>query len=135
MSASQQAGAVHHGTGTTAIVIVHRFVIKTQTERSDRDIQAVTGREEIDCSSLLHLDDSHYNTRGHQYKLKVQRSRLDVRKSFFSNRVVTEWNGLSAHIVEADTVTTFKNRLDKCSTWGNQSFSFYACQQLVTSNK
>jgi len=42
----------------------------------------LTGRENIDCSSLLHLDDSHYNTRGHQYKLKVQRSRLDVREEF-----------------------------------------------------
>ena len=28
-AASQQAGAVHHWTGTTAIVIVHRFIVKS----------------------------------------------------------------------------------------------------------
>jgi len=50
---------------------------------------------------------------------RKHRSRLDVRKNFFSNRVVTEWNKLPAHVVEADTVMTFKNRLDACNRWGN----------------
>ena len=31
-------------------------------------------------------------TRGHNYKLKKDYSRLDVRKYFFSQRTVTEWN-------------------------------------------
>jgi len=41
--------------------------------------------ENIDCNCLLHLDDSHYNTRGHKYKFKKQRSHLDIWKNFFSN--------------------------------------------------
>ena len=35
----------------------------------------------------------------------------------FSQRVIPHWNRLPAHVVEADTVNTFKNRLDK--EWGN----------------
>jgi len=79
----------------------------------------LTGKENVDSGCFFQLDGSHYSTRGHQYKLQKHRSRPDVRKNFFSNRVVTERNKLPAHVVEADTVMTFKNRLDACSRWGN----------------
>ena len=52
-------------------------------------------------------------TRGHRYKLIKNRSKLDVRKYFFSQRIVDRWNGLPAFVVEAETLNTFKNRLDK----------------------
>ena len=75
-------------------------------------------RENIDHTALLQLDDSCYGTRGHQYKLKKYRSRLDIRKHFFSNRVVSHWNSLPSHVVDADTLLTFKKRLN---VWGIQS--------------
>ena len=78
----------------------------------------VTGKEKIDFTNLLQLDVSGYNTRGHKFKLKKHRSRLDIRKNFFSNRVVQQWNSLPAHVVEAESVITFKKRLDNCSEWG-----------------
>lgn len=52
-------------------------------------------------------------TRGHHLKIKHQYSRLDNRKYFFANRVVEDWNNLPAHVVKADSVNCFKNRLDK----------------------
>ena len=52
-------------------------------------------------------------TRGHNYRLVKTRSRLDVRKHFFSQRVVNEWNGLPSEVVEAESVNAFKNRYDK----------------------
>ena len=63
-------------------------------------------------------------TRGHKYKLKKYRSRLDIRKYFSNNGVVfvSHWNSLPSHIVEADTVLTFKKRLDVCNAWGIQSW-------------
>jgi len=78
----------------------------------------VTGKENIDYTCLFQLDDACYNTRGHKFKLKKYRSRLDIRKNFFSNRVVSHWNSLPSHIVEADSVLTFKKRLDACNEWG-----------------
>ena len=52
-------------------------------------------------------------TRGHRFKLKSKRSRLDVRKYFFSQRVVDEWNGLAESVVTSASVNSFKNSLDK----------------------
>ena len=34
-------------------------------------------------------------------------------KKFFSNRVITKWNGLPAGIITSDSINNFKNRLDK----------------------
>ena len=44
------------------------------------------------------------------------RSRLELRRNFFSERVVSHksyWNKLPTHVIEAGTVNSFKNRLDK----------------------
>jgi len=55
----------------------------------------LTARENIDFGGLLQLDNTHYDNRGYQCKLKKQRSCLDIRKNFFSNRAVTLQNGTS----------------------------------------
>ena len=51
--------------------------------------------------------------RGNMYKFAKHRSRLNVRASFFSQRVVNDWNKLPNDVVSADSVNAFKNRLDK----------------------
>ena len=51
-------------------------------------------------------------TRGHRYKLVVQRSVNSARYNFFGNRIVNMWNSLPADVVDSPTVNTFKNRLD-----------------------
>ena len=53
------------------------------------------------------------NTRGHIYKLNKFRSRLDLRKFFFSQRVINAWNSLPSEVVEAESVNAFKNKYDK----------------------
>mgnify|MGYP003571891914 CR=1 FL=1 len=65
-------------------------------------------------SGLLEL---HGNTltRGHQYKLKKNYTRTSLRKHFFKNRVVDLWNSLPPNTVEAPSINSFKNRLDR--TW------------------
>ena len=51
-------------------------------------------------------------TRGHKFKIEKQRSRLNIRKYFFTNRIVDNWNALPDLVVESDSVETFKMRLD-----------------------
>ena len=51
--------------------------------------------------------------RGHQYKLFVPYSRVDIRKYFFANRVINIWNSLDNSIVCAANLSMFSAKLDK----------------------
>ena len=69
------------------------------------------GFDKVDYRKYFSI--SNTTTRGHLLKLHKSRSRLDLRKYFFSQRVVDMWNKLPEEVVESKSINEFKNRLDK----------------------
>ena len=85
------------------------------------------------CCDLFELNSS--SIRGLPLKLKKKRSRLDVRKYFFTNRVIDIWNNLPEIVLLAQNLYTFENRLDKF--WANQpmKYNFEAEYVFKTGNE
>nr|VZI51988.1 unnamed protein product [Spirometra erinaceieuropaei] len=48
--------------------------------------------------------------------LRVTGAQLDIRKFFFSNRVIEAWNALPTDVVMSTSVEAFKRKLDQCTT-------------------
>lgn len=67
---------------------------------------------DVELSTILERQ-FHGATRGHQLKLSVPACRSELRRRFFSVRVVPLWNNLPASVAEASSIGTFKSRLDE----------------------
>ena len=88
--------------------------LKTRRIRGDmiETYKIVTGKEGLDKDTFFQQP-YRSSERGHSLKLYKGRCRLDVRKFFFSNRVVDEWNSLPENVVTSMSVDQFKERIDK----------------------
>ena len=73
--------------------------------------------------------------RGHPLKLLKHRCARDIRKNFFSSRIVNIWNNLPSAVVTAKNTDTFKRRLDK--HWINHPMMYdYKCDyNVITGSK
>ena len=66
--------------------------------------------------------------RGHSLTILKQHCRLNVRKYFFTHRVVDTWNKMSEDTVYSKTVNIFKNQIDP---WFKQHGGLYISQRRL----
>lgn len=62
-------------------------------------------------------------TRGHNLKISKSMCNSNVRKTFFTMRVVNAWNSLPSDLVNSPSINTFKNNLD--IVWSEKMFIHY----------
>ena len=74
-------------------------------------LKLLKGIDKLDYNLFFKLSGD-AKVRGHTYKIVTNSFRLDVRKNVFSNTVVDAWNELPHYVVDAETVNSFKARLD-----------------------
>jgi hypothetical protein len=88
--------------------------LEVRRERGDmiETFKILKGKEQINRDQFFQLDNNEHGLRGHDWKIVKSRSRLDLRKYSFSQRVVNGWNRLPASVVDAETVNRFKNAYD-----------------------
>jgi len=73
----------------------------------------LSGKEKIDKFSLFNIVDSPIYLRGHKYKIQKNCVRTDIRRNFFTHRIVNLWNSLPNSVVECSSLDKFKSSLDK----------------------
>ena len=67
----------------------------------------------VKVDPATHFSMSDRRSRGLTLKLEMPRSRLELRKHFFSNWVIDAWNALPGHMVEATSTNMFKAALQR----------------------
>ena len=81
----------------------------------------LNGMDDLDYTKFFVLAEGGH-TRGHTLKLVKQRTTSRLRQCALGIRVVNDWNSLDDEIVTADSVNSFKNRLEKF--WKDVAFKF-----------
>ena len=89
------------------------FSMEYRRQRGDmiQVYKILKGMDRLDAESLFQPNTGY--CRGHSLKLFKQRCNKEIRKLAFSQRVVDSWNSLTEEIVSAESLNTFKSRLDK----------------------
>jgi hypothetical protein len=95
---------------------LHLTTLETRRKRGDliETYKLLNHKENIDYQQFFELDQPHYNLRGHTHRLFIPQSRTNIRKYFYSRRVLTPWNNLPQEAIDADSVNAFKTRIDRC---------------------
>jgi len=58
-------------------------------------------------------------TRGHHLRLFKMHVHYDLRKYYFSNRIISVWNSLPDFVINSNSIASFENSLDRF--WCNQA--------------
>ena len=92
---------------------LHLTTHETRRERADllQTYRIMNQIDRIDPDAMF-TKTGYQGTRGHSQKLAKSRPRLDIRKHFYSQRVVDTWNKLPESAIKAPTLLCFKTNLN-----------------------
>ena len=71
----------------------------------------LTGLERIDAGRMFPMV-WESRTRSHNLRIQGRSFRMELRRHFFTQKVVSLWNSLPQEAVDAKTLNVFKRRLD-----------------------
>ena len=72
----------------------------------------LSGKERINSEDFFHFNQTVYNLRGRRYTLATNRCRLELRKTFFSQRVVKPWNKTNFPVMLSQHLQPTHSRTD-----------------------
>jgi len=81
----------------------------------------VSGKYDSTITPTLIISDTH-KTRENDLRLQKSRLKYNMRKFYFTNRVVDQWNSLPNWVVTANNTKIFKKRIDQY--WQHQDIIF-----------
>jgi len=90
--------------------------LMTTQERRDRGDSIMTYNilnNNLDLGKYKLVMSKEQRTRGHSLKLEVSRSRTEIRRNFFTNRIVNRWNKLRQETVNRTSTDAFKKAYDQ----------------------
>jgi hypothetical protein len=89
------------------------MTVKQRRERIDliQVYKILNKIDNVSANNYFELCDNPTRNNGH--KIKVKRYNTSILCNSFTYRVENKWNSLSAEIVNSETLTNFKTRLDK----------------------
>jgi len=77
--------------------------------------KTLNGKNDVDVERWFDFvrDRHSRDTRSHEANFLIaEKTRLDVRKNFFKNRITNDWNSLPMEIRTAGSTNSFKNNYD-----------------------
>jgi len=94
----------------TSQVKIGKSWSQTSATWPDLDLQDSFWAHTDESKWLCHINfaDRTHSTRGHAYKLLPSHCRVDVRKCFFTERVLKPWNSLPAELYHFSSLSVFK---------------------------
>ena len=75
------------------------------------DLIKVQGIDKVNVDQMFPLV-GQSRTRGHGYRLRGSRFKTEMRRNYFSQRVVNMWNSLPHSAVESESLNVFKKEID-----------------------
>ena len=88
--------------------------LETRRQRADllEVFKIMKGMEGLEPNKFFSFN-TLSSTRGHKFKIYKQYTRLNIRKHFFSQRVIDDWNSLPEDAVNSDSLNGFKSQLKR----------------------